>query len=122
MAADPLAYGPLAPILIGPAPQFVPPEISPANPVLEADVGYPVTVGQLNDRIVSAGRIDPNIKARRVKIPAVLVNQAHRIVAPENNPYYAQMLRTAYQIPEFAIDTRRLNPGFIAAAPYPVSN
>ena len=123
VSADPLAYTALAPILVGPAPQFVPPEISPANPSLDATVRYPVTVKDLNDRIQTAGRIDPNIKARRMKIPAILVNQADRIVAPENNPYYESMRRTAYYLPhDFAQDTRRLIPGFISPHAYPVSN
>lgn len=123
VAADPLGYTPLAPILLGPAPQFVPPQQSAANPTLDTNVAYPVTVQQLNDRIVTAGRIDPNIKVRRQKIPAILVDQGTRITAPENNPLYFQTLRTAYYLPtDFAQDTRRLNPGFISPVSYPVSN
>lgn len=122
VGADPLAYGPLAPILIGPSAQYVPPTISPANPSVEKTVSYPVTVKDLNDRIVTAGRIDPNIKARRVKIPAVLINQGDRIVAPENNPLYAATLRTSYVLPDAFQDTKRLNPGFLLPYSYPVSN
>ncbi len=123
VAADPLAYTALAPVLVGPAPQFVPPEIGPADPVLDSTVRFPVTVGALSDRIRTAGRIDPDIRSRRVKIPAVLVEQATRITGPENNPYSKEMQRTAYYLPnDYAIDTRRLNPGFISPHSYPVSN
>ena len=123
IGTDILALSPLAPILIGPAPQYVPPEIKAADPRIEKNVPYPITVGDLNSRIVTAGRIDPDIKTRRVKIPSLVINQANRITGPENNPYYANTLRTAYYLPnDFAQDTRRLMPTFFSPTSYPVSN
>lgn len=117
------AYTQLAPILVGPAPQFVPPQIGPADPAIDKTVSFPVTVGDLRDRVQTAGRIDPDIKTRRMKIPAVLVNQGTRILDPGNNPYYNATLRTAYYLPnDFAQDTRRLNPGFFSPHSYPRAN
>ena len=123
VAPDPLAYTELAPILIGPSPSFVPPEIAAANPAIDKTVPYPVTVADLNSRIQTAGRIDPDIKSRRKKIPQVLINQANRITDPMNNPYWSDTLRTAYYLPnDFALDTRRLMPQFFSSHSYPTAN
>ncbi|KAK9827077.1 hypothetical protein WJX74_005668 [Apatococcus lobatus] len=123
VAASASDYTQLAPILVGPAPQYVPPQISPADPAIDKTVSFPVTVGDLRDRVRTAGRIDPDIKTRRMKIPAILVNQGNRILDPSNNMYYASTLRTAYYLPnDFAQDTKRLNPGFISPHSYPRSN
>lgn len=121
ITADLLDYTEFAPILLGPAPSFIPPEIGKANPAIDKTVPYPVTVKDLSDRIITAGRIDPDIKSRRQKIPQILVNTANRIVDPMNNPYYSSTLRTSYYLPDFAQDTRRLMPQFISPVAYPRS-
>lgn len=102
-------YGPLANI-DGPAPTYVPPQLSLNDPRIDGTVRYPVTCGDLNARIVTGGRIEPNIKTRRQKVPQLLVRTGERFTDPAMNPYFQQTLRTSYRLPDGLIDTRRLNP------------
>ena len=102
-------YAPLANIG-GPAPTYAPPQQSIADPRIDGTSHFPVTCGDLNARIITGGRIEPNIKTRRQKVPQLLVRTGERFTDPAQNPYYANTLRTSYRLPDGLIDTRGLNP------------
>ena len=113
-------YGPLATI-DGPAPQYVPPQVSLADPRIDGRARYPVTCGDLNARIVTGGRLDPDIKTRRRKVPQVLIRTGERFTDPAMNPYFVNTFRSSYRLPDGLIDTRRLNPEMYMPT-YPLGN